>query len=90
MKVFLFLALVVLGVSSFPEKRNTGCNTFCPMYIIEFCGSDGVTYHSNECFLKSQWCTEGRLGYEEFKTLHLGACTGNELTGTDTTTVQAN
>ncbi|XP_060590889.1 turripeptide Ici9.2-like [Ruditapes philippinarum] len=86
MKVVILLAILIIGVSCFPEKRSlNGCNSFCPMYIIEFCGSDGKTYNSNECFLKSQWCNEGRNDFESFSTLHMGACTGQELLEKTTT-----
>ncbi|MES9883135.1 MAG: hypothetical protein ABW185_19900 [Sedimenticola sp.] len=44
-------------MSCYPQQRSTnGCQNLCPMYIIKLCGSDGVTYNSNPCFIKSQWC----------------------------------
>ena len=51
-----FGPLFSTGTFGYSGKRLTGCNSFCPMYMITFCGSDGQTYTSNECFLKSQWC----------------------------------
>jgi len=87
MKLILLLSFVAVGAMAFPEKRNSQCNSMCPMYVIQFCGSDGKTYTSNECFIKSQMCREGRNDFDAFTTLHMGACTGEELIGEPKTTV---
>lgn len=82
----LFLVVLVAGVASFPEKRALGCYTACPMYIITFCGSDGKTYSSNECFERNRLCGQGDKNYKDFRSVHYGACTGKETT-TSTQTV---
>ncbi|KAH3886429.1 hypothetical protein DPMN_010436 [Dreissena polymorpha] len=81
MNIAILMLATIVGVHCgvFSEKRQTHCSTFCPMYIIEFCGSDGKTYNSNPCFIQSRMCSQGVNGYENFKVVHYGACKDGEL-----------
>ena len=45
----------IVGVTGVPLKVKY-CKMVCPVFVIELCGSDGKTYRSNECVLKSQFC----------------------------------
>ncbi|KAL3856654.1 hypothetical protein ACJMK2_011382 [Sinanodonta woodiana] len=85
MKGIIVLCLLVVAATCIPVNLQPGlshCSTFCPMYYMPFCASDGHTY-GNECFMRSELCMNG-LDTQSVKFVHPGPC---EQTSTDSTPV---
>ncbi|KAH3886430.1 hypothetical protein DPMN_010437 [Dreissena polymorpha] len=85
--ILLLVVLTYVYCGVVPEKRQFvdphHCGNICPMYVVTFCGSDGKTYTSNTCFVRSTMCRQGISDYESFSTRHMGPCTEGDKPTTE-------